>query len=383
MNPWEEKRKDRRDIAHDVFSWRVFRWLLIAAGVFAAAAALWTAIDVFILVFAGALIAIFLRTLSDFLAARWRIGAGWSLFAVVLGLLLLASGIGWLTAPPLAEQLSELSTKIPMAFRDLKRFLELYPWGQWIVQNFRFDDIMSGEGPLGRMTGFFKLTLDSLGGLLLMVFVGLYLAADPGTYVRGLVRLLPARHRPGAEKAIGETGKTLRYWLLGQLIDMAVVGVLSFIGLTLLGIPLALILAVIAGLLNFVSYIGPFVSAIPAMLLALTKEPIYAAYVALLYLGIHLVEGYVLAPFIQKKTVHLPPALTIVSQVFLGVTVGTLGIIFAMPIMAAAMTLVKLLYLREVVGEEVHLPGHERPEPPPGKPAGPGPPAIPPIEPSD
>ncbi len=131
-------------------------------------------------------------------------------------------------------------------------------------------------------------------------------------------------------------GHTLQWWLIGQVFLMLVIGVLIGLGLWLLKVPLALALAILAGLLTFIPYLGPILSAVPAVLFALTESPTLAFYVALLYIGVQTVESYLLEPIVQRKTVYLPPALTIFSQVVLGVLVGGLGVALALPLVAAA-----------------------------------------------
>jgi len=131
---------------------------------------------------------------------------------------------------------------------------------------------------------------------------------------------------------------------------MAGVGVAATVGLSLLGIPLALALGLIAFLLEFVPYLGPFIG-VPAVLVALAAGPGDAAYVVLLYLGIHAAEGYVIAPLVDQRSVHLPPALGLVAQLLLGTLFGFLGLILAVPLAAFGMVLVQMLYVEDFLGE--------------------------------
>jgi predicted PurR-regulated permease PerM len=123
------------------------------------------------------------------------------------------------------------------------------------------------------------------------------------------------------------------------------------LGLWLLKVPLPLALAILAGLLEFIPYLGPILSAVPAVLFALTESSTLAFYVVLFYAGVQALEGYLLGPLIEQKTVHLPPALTVLSQVVLGVLVGALGIVLASPLMAAALVAVDMLYVQGVLGD--------------------------------
>ena len=133
---------------------------------------------------------------------------------------------------------------------------------------------------------------------------------------------------------------------------MAAVGVLSYVGLLILGVPLALGLAVLTALLEFVPYIGPVLAAVPVILMALTESPATALYAVLLYVAIQLVESNVISPVVQQRAVFLPPALTILFQALMGVLFGLLGILLATPIAAASLVAVQRLYVRDVLGDD-------------------------------
>lgn len=131
---------------------------------------------------------------------------------------------------------------------------------------------------------------------------------------------------------------------------MLIVAALTSIGLGLLGVPYALALGLLAGLLTFIPYLGPILSLIPAALVALGESPLLAGYVALLYAGVQAIEG-MLEPVVQQKTVYLPPVLLLFGQVVLGVLVGALGVVVATPLTAALMVMVKMLYVEDILGD--------------------------------
>ena len=144
---------------------------------------------------------------------------------------------------------------------------------------------------------------------------------------------------------------------------MVIIGVTTAIGLALIGVPLALSLGLIAGILEAVPYLGPWLSAVPAVLMALLLSPVHVLATLGLYLALHILEGYVLLPLIQRRAVHLPPALTLLTQVLLGQLAGFMGLFVAAPLTLAAVVLVKILYVQDTLGDEtVSVPG----EPPPG-----------------
>ena len=145
----------------------------------------------------------------------------------------------------------------------------------------------------------------------------------------------------------------LWHWLGGRFGLMILNGGLTALGLWLLGVPLAPTLGLIAGLLNFVPNFGPWIAAVPAVLIAFLQSPQQALYVALLYLILQSIDAYLLTPLVDRKSVELPPVLTITAQVLLGLAFGFIGLLLASPLTAAAMILVQKLYVEDVIGDRV------------------------------
>ena len=152
---------------------------------------------------------------------------------------------------------------------------------------------------------------------------------------------------------MGVIDEALRRWLVGRFALMVINGALTAIGLKLLGIPLALTLGVLAGLLNFVPNFGPWIAAIPAVLIAFLQGPQQALYVAVLYLVLQSVDGYLLTPLVDRKSVELPPVLTITAQVVLGLAFGFIGILLASPLTAVTLILIKMLYIEDLLGDRM------------------------------
>ena len=323
---------------------------------------LWYAVDVCLLVFAGILLAIFLRSLSDWFSSRTNLSGGWSLAVVVLALILILSGGLWMLAPDVAAQVDQLTDSLPRAARQLSQTIERYQWGRQLLAHVPEPGaLMSNRADvLARITGVFSMTLGVIANFVIFLFIGIYLAAEPDLYKSGLVQLLPANWRARADEVLNAVGQTLRWWLLGRLISMVVVGVVTAAGLWLLNVPLALTLGLLAAFLNFVPNIGPLLSVIPAALLALTESPTRALYVLLLYLTVQAFESYMLTPFVQRRTLSMPPVLTIIAQVVLGVLLGWIGLVIATPLTAVALVIVKMLYVEDTLGDKVpsDQPGH-------------------------
>jgi predicted PurR-regulated permease PerM len=193
-----------------------------------------------------------------------------------------------------------------------------------------------------------------------VIFAGIYLAAQPNFYRAGAIKLVPPRRRKVAAEAMLESERALRLWLKGQAIAMLVVGVLTGAGLWLIGMPSALVLGLIAGLLEFIPFAGPIIAAIPAVMLALVIGPEMVIWVALLYLAIQQLEGTLLAPMIQQYAVDLPGVVLLFSMIGFGILFGTLGVILAAPLAVVTLVLVKRLYVIETLDTQTPIPGEDK-----------------------
>jgi len=186
-------------------------------------------------------------------------------------------------------------------------------------------------------------TVGAFGSVALIIFVGIYFAMDPQLYRRGLIRMVPQHYRAPVDDALGASGHALSRWLLGQAISMVFVGVATAIGLAALGIPLAMSLGVIAGMLTFIPFFGALAAGVLAIVFAFTQGPQQALYVAILAIAIQQIEGHVLTPLVQRWAAQLPPVLSIMSSVVFGLLFGLVGVLFAAPLMVVLMTLVEKL----------------------------------------
>ncbi len=344
------------------------RRALIVVGLASAAVAvfllLWQAAEVLLLLFAGVLFGVVLCGAAGWVSARAGLPYGWSLTAVVVALAAVLTGAGWFLGSEVADQFQKLAEQLPSSTDELQQRLRRYEWWPDSVQLPSAQQFLSRRGNLlGQITGAVSATLGAVVDALVILFVALFVAAQPETYRAGALHLVPERHRGRAGELLTAVGGTWRRWMVGRLVDMLVVGAVTTAGLYLLGTPVPLALGLLTFLLVFVPYLGPIVSAIPAVLVALTQGPMAALYVALLYLGIQTVESYLLQPIIQDRSVNLPPAVVLGGQLLLGVLVGTLGVMFATPLVAAAVVAVKLLYVRDALGDPIEVRGAPAPRP--------------------
>ena len=190
-----------------------------------------------------------------------------------------------------------------------------------------------------------------------MLAASIYLALTPALYLNGILKLVPVSRQVEVRDTLSALGRALRLWLVGQLAAMAVVGTLVTLGLTVLDIPSALALGFMAGLFEFVPFVGPVTSAIPAVASGLTDSPRTALWVAGLYIVVQQAEGMLIQPLLQQRTVSLPPVLMIFAVLGFGVLFGPLGLLLATPLAVVCLVLVKKLWVREVQHEEVTMPG--------------------------
>ncbi|MET0916882.1 MAG: AI-2E family transporter [Burkholderiales bacterium] len=326
--------------AEQVFFGRIVAVALVAA----LAIAIWKAADVLLVAFGGVVLAVALRAFADVLARITPLRKRHTLPVAVALIACMVALAGWLIGETLANQFDQLVAQLPAALEKVREWLERTELGRAAWSSIgSIDGAESAAKLIGVMLG----TFSTIANALLLVAIGIYLAADPGLYFRGFLRLVPRARRARASEVLSVAAATLRQWLAGQLIAMVLVGALTFAGLALLGVPLAFSLATIAGILEFVPFLGPILAAVPAVLVAFAHDASTALYVALLYFVVQQVEGYVLTPLLQRWAVALPPALGALSVVVFAVLFGLPGAFFGVPLAIVAMVLVRELYLEE------------------------------------
>jgi predicted PurR-regulated permease PerM len=324
----------------------------IGTGILLLLALLWYALDVLLLLFIGVLLAVLLRAPADWLSERTGWSEGWTLALVMLLFAAVLSAASVLFGRAVVNQSWELSRQLPEVVDKARERLRQSEWGERMLAAAEASTPESDMKFVGRGLRLIGSTFAALGSLVVVAFLAVFLAWQPSAYLRGFVLLFPQRRRKRARQVLRAIGDVLTRWLVGQLILMAIVATLTGAGLMLLGVPFALPLALFAGLLEFVPYVGPIVAAIPAILVAFAESPQLALWVAALYLAVQSLESYVLTPLIQHRAVYMPPALILLAQVVLGVTAGPLGVIVATPLAAAALIAVNMLYVEDVLGDD-------------------------------
>jgi predicted PurR-regulated permease PerM len=332
------------------------RRVIIALGLAALAMLLWQVRETLLLAFAGVLVAVLLLALACPLERRLGLGRGGSLaiVAVVLGALLGLAAMA--LGADLVAQVGALAARLRTLTEDLSQQYGLrVPWAR-DAATARIG--LSVVGTVARqIMGLGAGMLDALSALIVALVGGVFLATAPRMYRRGVALLLPHRCRGEAVRAMVACGRALRLWMAAQLVAMAVVGVLSGLGAWAIGLPAPLALGLFAGLANIVPFLGAFVGAVPAVLLAAADGTEMVLWTAGLYLAIQQFEGNLVTPLAERSLVSLPPALLIFAVVAAGTLFGLPGVILAAPLTVVAFVLVKKLYVRQALRTPTEVPG--------------------------
>lgn len=317
---------------------------LIVVGLLALAAISWRVADIYVLIFGGIILAVVLRSVMALITRFTPVRGRWALLLAILVLILIVGLLGLLIGSRVMTQVGQLTQTLPRAWARLRQSFEGTSLGRELLQGMQSQTSISSW--IGKLRGIATVTFGAFVDAGVIIFTGLYFAADPALYRRGLLHLAPLPAREHVERAMDRMIGALSRWLRGVLLAMLSIGVVWGLGLWVIGIPLALALGILAGVLEFIPYIGPIIAAIPAVLVAFAISPTKAVEVLALYVVVHIFEGELLVPLIQRWAVALPPAVGIVAVVVFGWLFGLLGIIFATPLAVAIIALVEALYVQ-------------------------------------
>lgn len=336
---------------------------ILTLGIFFAVLLVIYAFQIFLLVFAGCLLAVFLTGLAGFLEKHLRFPEELSLILVIVLIIFLIASCTWFFGQEISTQIDKFGESLRQAYNAFISQIQQTTWGsQLIKQATTGVSDSSGFKLLSKVSDIFTTTIGTLFDIFVIVFLGLFLAFEHRMYTRGFRSIFPEKHRQKVIELFTHVGRVLRWWMFGQFMYMLAIGVLSTIGLWIMRVPLALSLGIFAMILSFIPYLGTILSAVPAMLIALTVSNQMALYVLILYVVIHMIDAYLLAPLIQLEAISLPPALTISAQILLAYLAGGLGLLLATPLTAVVIVLVQVLYIRNVLGENVVLIGQHHSE---------------------
>jgi len=306
----------------------------------------------FLLVFAGILFAVIFCGMTDWLVQKVHLKRSIALFLAVVFFFGVIIGAFWLVAPTVGQQVQEMKETIPQALSKLESWLNQYGWGQKIVEKIpdNFNSVVPQSSTvLTKVSGIFSSTLSFLADVLIVLVTALFFAANPSMYTKGVAKLFPVHKRSRILEVLDNCYHTLKLWLLGMLAAMTITGVTAAIGYSLIGLPLAFALALLAFFAEFIPNVGPALAGVPAVLVGFTVSTQMAVYALLVYLFIQTVQSYIVTPLIFQKTVDIPPALLLFFQVLLGIMQGAIGLLLAAPLLAVMLVIVKELYVHDVL----------------------------------
>ncbi len=312
------------------------------------------------LILAGVLLGVALNAMTALLGRLVNLPHHWRLAAVCLVLAILMAGVAFLGGTTIAQQATALSDTIKSQVENVKHFLGDHgidtsyfdigsattapatPGGAQATHNLPSAGALASSGS-AIVSQTFKLllgTVGAVGNFFIVLFLGLAFAAQPDVYYRGLLFMAPARHRGRATVIIDRIGETLERWLIAQIMTMFAVFFVTWIGLLIIGIQSSFILGVQAGLLAFIPTVGALLGGLIVVLASLASGWVAALSAAILFLGVHAMESYVLTPIIQRQALDIPPATLFAFQILLGVVFGVWGLAMALPLMAIAKVMI-------------------------------------------
>jgi predicted PurR-regulated permease PerM len=317
------------------------------------------------LIFAGMLLGVALNAMSNLLGRVVRLAHSLRLAVVCLVLAGMLSGVAVLGGATIAQQATVLTNTIKSQLVSVKAFLEkngidtsLFDFGNLTTtpadsatptdssapatpsaaptHNLPSAGTIASSGGVifSQSLKLILGTVSAVGNFFIVLFLGLAFAVQPGIYRDGLLFMAPAKHRARAVAIVDRIGETLERWLIAQIITMAAVFLVTWIGLSIIGIQSSFILGIQAGLLAFIPTVGAILGGLIVVLASLASGWVAALSAFILFLGVHALESYVLTPIIQRQALDIPPATLFAFQILLGVVFGIWGLALALPLMA-------------------------------------------------
>ena len=312
----------------------------------------WTAI---LTVLGGVLIGVLLDGVAQKISDWTRMPRLLALALLLLLLLGATIGAGFWIGPALAEHFEGLRKQLILAWQNLRTWMQGSTWGSRVLEELSNLDLGSLITP--QFGGILSTTVGTIASLVLIAVFGIYFAVDPTLYLEGTARLFPQDRRDRVLSLFRSIGRALRSWFVGRFLSMVIVGVGTALGLWAVGVPLALPLGILAGLLSFVPNLGPIMAAVPGILVGLSVDPKIALWALLVYIGVQLLESYAITPVIQQRVVSMPPALLLAFQLLMGLSGGVIGLFMATPVLVGIVVTVQSVYLREILHDDIKLIG--------------------------
>jgi predicted PurR-regulated permease PerM len=301
--------------------------------------------NVLLLILTGALVALFFHGYARLIQRKLRVPAKLSLLISIISTFVIISLLLWFMGARIQEQVTELAKTLPSTISNAQLQLSKTSIGQKILEKTSSEQI--SDAVYSYSSSFFNSTFGVFTNIYIIVFLGIFFTISPGVYINGFLILIPAKGRQQAKGILDKIGFTLTQWLKGQIFSMIIIALLKWVALIILDIPMAIALALIAGILNFIPNFGPLISMFPAILIALTISVDKAIVVTIVYLLLQIFEGNVITPSIQQRLINMPAALIIIAQLFMGIVSGGWGLVLATPLVAILIVVVQETYLKK------------------------------------
>jgi predicted PurR-regulated permease PerM len=301
--------------------------------------------SVLLLVLAGALIALYFYGVADILQRKIRCSSKAAITLSIIINILLVAGIIWFVGATIQVQISELSQTLPSTLETVKEYIGSSAIGRSLLQ--QFNATGDSTKTLDILNRFFSSSFGVLSDLYIIFLLAIFFIASPSLYKKGMVKLLPPKAKEKGAKIIDKINTVLKGWLKVQLIGMAFIGVATGIGLMIVGIPMVLTLALLAAIFNFIPNFGMLLALVPAVLIGLTHGIGTALIIICIYTFIQFIQNAIQQPLIQTKMINIQPALSITSQIALGLLAGFWGILLATPVLIILIVLVQELYIKK------------------------------------
>ncbi len=304
------------------------------------------AFNVLLMILAGALISTYFHGLGDLIQRKTKWSRKPAMYLSVGGTFIILALLFWFMGANIQKQVKELSDTLPHTVQTFKAKLAESSLGQKVLDYFSGDD--NSDKMIVTAQHFFSTSFGVLGNIYIILFLSIFFTLNPSVYKDGIILLIPKDRKDLARHIINRISTSIKGWLKGMLLSIVLITFMLFTGLSIMGIPAALVLALIAGMLKIIPNFGSLVAMIPGVLLALTVGTNTAIIVALIYVVSQTIVSNIVTPVIQNKMINLPPALTIISQVLMGTLSGALGIILAVPLLSILFILVDELYVKKI-----------------------------------
>ncbi|MEG4084385.1 AI-2E family transporter [Microcoleus sp. POL10_C6] len=321
---------------------------------------LWQIRQALLLLFAAVVLATALNRLARYLQ-KFGLKRSIAVLLSVSFLILVFVGLFLIIVPPFTQQFQQLTQRAPQGIERLNQWIDQFE-GRFSGQlgqrlpNLDVNDIMQQLQPLfnqlvGGAGAFVGNTLGVILSFLLVIVLTLMTLAEPLSYRKAFIQLFPSFYRRRVDGILDECEIALGRWVIGALISMSVIAFLSLIGLSVLQVPLPLAHAVVAGFLNLIPNIGPTLSVIPPMTIALLDSPLQSGFVLILYFLIQQFESNVLTPYVMAQQVSLLPAVTLIAQVFFATFFGFLGLLLALPLTVVAQVWIREALIKDILNQ--------------------------------